>query len=58
MAQNTSKMWSNGINKAFFQKIQKNRPAAGGFAPWPPSGIHLSYTSSLNASPALDIFGI
>ena len=62
-------MWSNGIKIAlFFQKITKNRPAAGGFAPRPPkppaaggpapkppSVMHLNYTSFLNTFPKLDI---
>ena len=37
MALNTCEMWFNGIKIAFFsKKLQKNRPAAGGFAPRPP----------------------
>ena len=32
MALKMCKMWSNGIKTTFFQKITKNRPAAGGFA--------------------------
>ena len=55
-------------NSFFFQKITKNCPTAGGFAPRPPkppsaggpalkppSVIHLSYTSFLNTFPKLDI---
>ena len=69
MALNTCEIWSNGIKIAFFsKKLQKNRPAAGGFAhrppkppaaggpaPKPPSVIHLSYTSFLITFPKLDI---
>ena len=55
-------------NSFFFQKVPKNRPTAGGFAPRPPkppsaggpapkppSVMHLSYTSFLNTFPKLDI---
>ena len=56
MALNTCEMWSNGIQIAFFfQKITKNCPTAGDFAPKPPSAIHLSYTNFLNTFPKLDI---
>ena len=69
MALNTCKMWFNGTKIAFFfQKVTKNRPTAGGFAPKPPkppaaggpaprspSAIPLSYTSFLNTFPKLDI---
>ena len=43
------------LKQLFFQKITKNRPAAGGFAPRPPSVIRLSYTDFFNTSPKLDI---
>ena len=36
---------------SFPKKSIKNRPAAGGFAPIPPSVIRLSYTSLLNTRP-------
>ena len=36
MALKMCKMWSNGIIIAFFQKITKNRPAAGGSPPADP----------------------
>ena len=49
-------MWFNGIKIAFFQKITKNRPAVGGFAPRPPSVMRLSYASFFNTSPKLDIY--
>ena len=42
MALNTCEMWSTGIKIVFFPKTYKNRPAAGGFAPRPPSVIRLS----------------
>ena len=42
MAVNTCKMRSNKIKIAFFSKNLKNRPAAGGFAPRPPSVVRLS----------------
>ena len=68
-ALNTGKVWSNGIKTAFFfQKIIKNRPTTGGFAPRPPkllasggpapkpsSVIHLNYTSFISTFPKLDI---
>ena len=59
MALKMCKMWSNGIKIAFFvQKITKNRPAAGGFAPWPPSVTRLKYSTLLylSTSPNLNIF--
>ena len=37
MALNTCEMWSNSIKIAFFQKITKNRPAAGALPPDPHS---------------------
>ena len=42
----------------FFQKITKNCPAAGGFAPRPPSEIRLNYSTLLcsNTSFNVDIF--
>ena len=64
MALNTCQMWFNGLKISFFQKLTKNRPAAGGFAPKPPeppaapqnlSVMRLSYTTFLNTSPNLDI---
>ena len=36
MALNMCKMWSNGVKTAFFHKIMKNCPAAGGGATRPP----------------------
>ena len=49
-------MWFSGIKIAFFlQKITKNCPTAGGFAPRPPSVIRLSYTGFLKTSPKLRI---
>ena len=57
MTLNTCEMWFNGIKIAFFnQKITKNRPAAEGFAPRPPSVKPLSDTSFLNTFPKLDIY--
>ena len=51
MALNTCEMWFNGIKIAsFFQKITKNRPAAGGFAPRPPAVIRLSNNSFAHTS--------
>ena len=48
MALNTCEMCSNGIKIAFFQKITKNRPAAGAF-PQPAvcDTYELQYTSLL-----------
>ena len=71
MALNTSEMRSNGVKTVFFQKITKNRPAAGGEPSQTPiaSGnwgllpqtpvndtLELQNTSSLNMSPNLEIF--
>ena len=55
---NTCEMKSNGIKTAFFQKITKNRQAAGAFAPRPPSVISFNYSTLLysTASPNLDNF--
>ena len=57
MALNRSGMWFYDIkNNYFFQKITKNRTtAAGSFALRPPFIIRLSYVTSLNTSPNLDI---
>ena len=44
------------VKKFFFQKITKNRSAAGGSVPRPPAVIRLSYTTLLNRYPNLDIF--
>ena len=57
MALNSCKMWSNGVKTAFFSKMTKNCPAAGGFAPRPPQWIcfELQYTFLLNTAPNLDI---
>ena len=47
MALNTCEMWSNGIKIAVFsKKIQKNRPAAGGFVSRPPSVTRLNYSTT------------
>ena len=51
MAQKTYKIWSSGIQIAFFSKNTKNRPAVGIIQ-------YLSYTSSLDTFPALNIFAI
>ena len=56
---NACEMWSNGIKTAFFfQKITKNRQAAGAFALRPPSVISFNYSTLLYsyASPNLDNF--
>ena len=52
-------MRSNSVKIAFFPKITKNRPAAGSFAPRPPSMIRLNYGTLFysNTSPNVNIRG-
>ena len=58
MALNTCEMRSNAIKIAFFQKITKTSPAAGGYAPRPSSVKRLSYINLLYTPTTLDIFAV
>ena len=56
MALNTCEIRFNGIKIAVFsKKLTKNCPTAGGFAPRPPSVLHLRYTTFFNTTLKVDI---